>query len=406
MISAKPTVYTVTQLNDYVKTCLDSNPNLSTLFITGEISNCVPYASGHIYMTLKDENAAIKAVMFSTYASRLKFKLENGMKIIAIGSVSLYSKTGSYQINIRDIQPDGVGALNMAFEQLKKKLASEGLFDESRKKTLPKFPENIGVVTSGSGAAVRDIINVLGRRYPVANVIVRPTLVQGDGAASDIAKAIRLFNDNSNVDFLIVGRGGGSIEDLWAFNEEIVARAVASSDIPIISAVGHETNFTICDFVADLSAPTPSAAAELAVPDMRELLDSLDFYADRLMSLAVAKISAENSKIGVLSKSLEALNPAKTLENDRKMLGFLSEKLKNSAVFRLEKEKSSFAEDCARLNALSPLNVISRGYAVVYDGEKLVSSVSQVKVGDSLSVKVSDGVIKTKISEINGENDG
>ena len=271
MITPTPTVYSVNELNSYVKRILDNDENLKHIFVTGEISNYKAHYSGHLYMTIKDESASVKAVMFAGNASRLRFRPENGMKVLIFGTVSLFPRDGSYQLYISDMQPDGMGALSVAFEQLKKKLAAEGLFSDSYKKPIPKFPTRIGVITSETGAAVQDIFNVLSRRFPSAEVVLRPTQVQGDGAAQDIAKAIYVFNEYNAADVLIVGRGGGSIEDLWAFNEEVVARAVFASEIPVISAVGHETDYTICDFVADLRAPTPSAAAELAVPDRLEL---------------------------------------------------------------------------------------------------------------------------------------
>ena len=403
MISVKPTVYSVTELNDYIKSLLDGNENLSTLFITGEISNFTAYTSGHYYMTLKDENAAIKAVMFANYAQRLRFMPENGLKVIAAASVTLYPKTGAVQVYIKDMQPDGLGALNLAYEQLKEKLSKEGLFDASRKKPIPRFPKRIGVVTSGSGAAVRDIFNVLGRRYPAAEVVLRPTQVQGDGAAEDIVKAIRLFNTKPDIDVLIVGRGGGSIEDLWAFNEEIVARAVAESKIPVISAVGHETDFTICDFAADLRAPTPSAAAELAVPDSRELCEALNMARDRISSVAFNRISVERQKLEIAAKALELASPVKKLEDDKKRLEFAAEKLRTLMASRIENENARFAAVCGKLNALSPLNVISRGYAAVYSGGRVVSKTTDVAVGDVLTVKMSDGALKTQIIEINGD---
>lgn len=406
MISAVPTVYTVTELNDYVKTLFDCNENLSTLFLNGEISNFTPYQSGHLYFTLKDENAAIKAVMFSGYASKLKFRPENGMKVLVIGSVSLYSKTGSYQINIRDMQPDGLGALNLAYEQLKSRLAKEGLFDETRKKPIPRFPKRIGVVTSGSGAAVRDIFNVLGRRWPAAEVVLKPVQVQGEGAAADIARAIRLFNEKNTVDVLIVGRGGGSIEDLWAFNEEIVARAVSDSEISVISAVGHETDFTICDFVADLRAPTPSAAAELAVPDSGEMLNALDSVGDRLVSIINSRISDERKRLELAQKALAFASPVKKVEDGKKYVEYAEEKLASLMLARIDAEKAKLASACGKLNALNPLGVISRGYAAVYENGRIVSKTADVKVGDILNVRMSDGSIKANILEINGDENG
>ena len=354
-------------------------------------------------MTLKDENAAIKAVMFAAYAQRLKFRPENGLKVIVLASVTMYPKTGTVQVYIKDMQPDGLGALNLAYEQLKEKLSKEGLFETSRKKPLPRFPKRIGVVTSGSGAAVHDIFTVLGRRYPAAEVVLRPTQVQGDGAAEDIVKAIRLFNTKADIDVLIVGRGGGSVEDLWAFNMEIVARAVAESRIPIISAVGHETDFTICDFVADMRAPTPSAAAELAVPDSRELREALDMARDRISSLTENRILSERKKLELAAKALESASPVKKLEDDKKRLEFAAEKLRTLMASRIENENARFAAVCGKLNALSPLNVISRGYAAVYSGGRVVSKITDVSVGDVLTVKMSDGSLKTQIIEINGD---
>jgi exodeoxyribonuclease VII large subunit len=297
MYSVSPTVFSVTELNNYVKRILDNDENLKNVFVTGEISNFKNHYSGHMYMTIKDEGGAIKAVMFSSYASRLKFVPENGMKVIIFGSVSLYNKDGSYQLYITDMQPDGVGALNLAYEQLKEKLQNEGLFSTEHKKPIPQFPEKIGVMTAPDGAAVRDIFSVLKRRYPVAEIVFCPVAVQGASAAPEIAKAIKLFNEQNAADVLIVGRGGGSLEDLWAFNEEIVARAIFQSQIPVISAVGHETDFTIADFVADLRAPTPSAAAELAVPDIFELKSDLLGLKQHLSVLMRNLVESEKEKV-------------------------------------------------------------------------------------------------------------
>ena len=391
MYSVSPTVYSVTELNNYVKRILETDENLKNVFVTGEISNFKNHYSGHMYMTIKDEGGAIKSVMFSSYASRLKFVPENGMKVIILGSVSLYNKDGSYQLYITDMQPDGVGALNLAFEQLKEKLGKEGLFNTEFKKPIPKFPKKIGVMTAPDGAAVRDIFSVLKRRYPVAEIVFCPVAVQGASAAPEITKAIKLFNEQNAADVLIVGRGGGSLEDLWAFNEEIVARAIFESKIPVISAVGHETDFTIADFVADLRAPTPSAAAELAVPDVFELKSDLMGLRQHLSVLMRNMIETEKEKIGNYEKQITILSPVNKIQNSRQELSNLYEKVVNSMTFKMNDEKAKIALLSSKLNALSPLNVLSRGYAIAYNDNKPIKSVSDVKKGDNIKIQVTDG---------------
>ena len=391
MYSVSPTVYSVTELNNYVKRILETDENLKNVFVTGEISNFKNHYSGHMYMTIKDEGGAIKSVMFSSYASRLKFVPENGMKVIIFGSVSLYNKDGSYQLYITDMQPDGVGALNLAFEQLKEKLGKEGLFNTEFKKHIPKFPKKIGVMTAPDGAAVRDIFSVLKRRYPVAEIVFCPVAVQGASAAPEITKAIKLFNEQNAADVLIVGRGGGSLEDLWAFNEEIVARAIFESKIPVISAVGHETDFTIADFVADLRAPTPSAAAELAVPDVFELKSDLMGLRQHLSVLMRNIIETEKEKIGNYEKQITILSPVNKIQNSRQELSNLYEKVVNSMTFKMNDEKAKIALLSSKLNALSPLNVLSRGYAIAYNDNKPIKSVSDVKKGDNIKIQVTDG---------------
>ena len=391
MYSVSPTVYSVTELNNYVKRILETDENLKNVFVTGEISNFKNHYSGHMYMTIKDEGGAIKSVMFSSYASRLKFVPENGMKVIIFGSVSLYNKDGSYQLYITDMQPDGVGALNLAFEQLKEKLGKEGLFNTEFKKPIPKFPKKIGVMTAPDGAAVRDIFSVLKRRYPVAEIVFCPVAVQGASAAPEITKAIKLFNEQNAADVLIVGRGGGSLEDLWAFNEEIVARAIFESKIPVISAVGHETDFTIADFVADLRAPTPSAAAELAVPDVFELKSDLMGLRQHLSVLMRNIIETEKEKIGNYEKQITILSPVNKIQNSRQELSNLFEKVVNSMTFKMNDEKAKIALLSSKLNALSPLNVLSRGYSIAYNDNKPIKSVSDVKKGDNIKIQVTDG---------------
>ena len=397
MITPTPTVYSVNELNAYVKRILDNDENLKHIFVTGEISNYKAHYSGHLYMTIKDESASVKAVMFAGNASRLRFRPENGMKVLIFGTVSLFPRDGSYQLYISDMQPDGIGALSVAFEQLKKKLAAEGLFSETYKKPIPQFPKRIGVITSETGAAVQDIFNVLSRRFPGAEVVLRPTQVQGDGAAQDIAKAIYLFNEYNAADVLIVGRGGGSIEDLWAFNEEVVARAVFASEIPVISAVGHETDYTICDFVADLRAPTPSAAAELAVPDKLELKSELISYKQHILNLTKNKLDRERSKLLAIEKSGALRDPVTKLNENRRELLYLSERITNLTVSAVDSNKMKYAALAGKLNALSPLGVISRGYALAESEGKVVTRVKDVEVNDEISVRLSDGMLKAKV---------
>ena len=311
-------VLTVSQLNRYVKSIIEQDFNLQTVFVQGEISNFTNhYKTGHFYMTIKDEFSSIKAVMFKTANMRLKFMPENSMSVIIRGRVSVFERDGQYQLYIDDMQPDGTGALSLAFEQLKNRLAAEGLFDAERKKPIPVYPHRVGVVTSPTGAAIRDIINVISRRFSLAELILCPVSVQGENAAPQIKAAIELFNKKKAADVLIVGRGGGSVEELWAFNEEIVARAVAASEIPVISAVGHETDFTICDFVADLRAPTPSAAAELAVPDKLQQIGMLNAYQKRIKSALDDRFSYEKSKLELYKSSLKRLDPKNYIDSLR-----------------------------------------------------------------------------------------
>lgn len=400
MYTPTPKVYSVNELNNYAKSLLDNDENLKHIFVTGEISNFKAHYSGHLYMTIKDESASIKAVMFAGNASRLRFAVENGMKVLIFGTVSLFSRDGSFQLYINDMQPDGMGALSVAFEQLKKKLNAEGLFSESHKKPIPQFPQKVGVITSATGAAIQDIFNVLGRRYPVAEVVVRPSQVQGEGAAEDIARAIEEFNELNGVDVLIVGRGGGSIEDLWAFNEEIVARAVFASKIPVISAVGHETDYTICDFVADLRAPTPSAAAELAVPDINELKGELLSYKQQIFVSVKNRLNAERNNLSAIEKSSALKDPVTRLNENRRNLLYLSEKINDLTSSKLDSQKLKLSALAGKLDALSPLGVIARGYAMVNKGDALLTKASEFSVGDVISIKLADGSVKASVTEI------
>lgn len=387
-------VLSVGQINTYIKSLIDGDPNLTNVFVVGEISNFINhYRTGHFYFTLKDNESAIKAVMFRSSAQRLRFIPENGIRVIIRGRISVFERDGQYQLYADDMQPDGIGALNIAFEQLKAKLESQGLFDDSRKKSIPGVPAKVGVITSPTGAAVRDIINVLGRRFPLAEIVFYPVQVQGPSAAGQIADAIDLFNHYSAADVLIVGRGGGSIEDLWAFNEEKVALAVSRSNIPVISAVGHETDYTICDFVADMRAPTPSAAAELAVPDWREQYAYIDALRLHSVSVLKQKIISDRAYVESVSNSRVLKNPLAPVENGRQTLDILLNRMLSAQRNLLNENGMRFASACAKLDALSPLKVLSRGYAAVYSGDKIAGSVKNVDMSKNMHVRFNDGEI-------------
>lgn len=390
-------VLTVGQINTYIKSLIDGDPNLNNVFLVGEISNFTNhYRTGHFYFTLKDQEAAIKAVMFRSSAQRLRFMPENGMRVIIRGRISVFERDGQYQLYADDMQPDGMGALNIAYEQLKAKLEAQGLFDASRKKAIPQVPARIGVITSPTGAAVRDIINVLSRRFPLAKIVFCPVQVQGAEAAGQIASALDLINTHSAADVIIVGRGGGSIEDLWAFNEEKVALAVSRSKIPVISAVGHETDFTICDFVADLRAPTPSAAAELAVPDWREQYAYIRGLRAQAASVILNDIAQQKTYVNSVADSRVLRNPLASVENARQILDLNFNRLLAAEREIYNKKSLSFASCCAKLDALSPLKVLSRGYAAVYSGDKVVGNASDVDIKNDLTIRFHDGVVECK----------
>lgn len=398
----QPLVLTVTQLNMYLRSRFEEDGNLANVFVTGEISNFTNhYRSGHFYFTLKDERCALHAVMFARSAGRLRFLPADGMKVIARGKVGVYEVSGQYQLYVEDLQPDGLGALNLAFEQLKARLEKEGLFDSSRKKPIPRFPERIGVITSPTGAAVHDIVTILARRYPAAEVVFCPVQVQGELAAPQITEALNRMNSLRCADVIILGRGGGSIEDLWPFNEEIVARAVAASEIPVISAVGHETDFTICDFAADLRAPTPSAAAELAVPERSELLAGVEALRIRMKNAAYGKVTEARDTLRPLAESEELKNPIAAVDLRRQTLDRLADRLNQSANARLTREKQNFSAVCGKLNALSPLAVLSRGYAAVFSSAgKSILSAEAVKPGDRISVRMRDGSLRCEVNDV------
>lgn len=398
-------VITVSQLNRYVKMLLQEDAALTPVYVSGEISNFVNhYKSGHLYFSLKDENALVKAVMFRTYAARLAFRPEGGMKVIVRAKASVYEKDGTFQLYVEDMQPDGVGALQIAYEQLKKRLQEEGLFDAARKKALPPFPTRIGVITSPTGAAVRDILNILARRYPLAQVVFLPVLVQGEGAPPQLVAALERMNREKAADVLIIGRGGGSLEELWAFNDERVCRAVAASEIPVISAVGHETDFTLCDFAADLRAPTPSAAAELAVPDAAELFLSLRQTQVQLTVLMRSRLEKVRTELQILHRQKALSSPTYYVEQMAMQLDFLTRSFEHSAKIALQDAHAQLSALAAKLDALSPLKVLSRGYAMARtDGGRLVTSVADVCKGDTLYMDMCDGTLVCMVQDIQKE---
>ncbi len=385
-------VYTVSELSGNIKTVLENN--FLNFWIEGEISNYKLHSSGHAYFTLKDEKAQIRCVMWRNFNASLRFKPEDGMKVLCFGDVTIYEPSGNYQIKIKQMQPAGMGALQMAFEQLKNRLAAEGLFDESHKKKLPEYPDVIGVVTSPTGAAVRDIISVIRRRAPQTKIILVPVNVQGPGAAEEIAAAIKLFNEYGAVDLLIVGRGGGSLEDLWPFNEEVVARAVYDSVLPVISAVGHQIDFTISDFVADLRAPTPSAAAELAVKDNEEVLKTVSALEDRIQNSLGNKIRFLKEKLRMLDNSYGFREPENIIAAKMQKVDELEQRITLGFGNLLERYIGKIESLKERLDVLNPKDILRRGYSMVYSDDKLVKSVSVLHKGDKVKMIFYDGDAK------------
>lgn len=398
MLPVEPKILTVSQLNFYVKSILDSDQRLNYVFLCGEISNLTDhYRSGHIYLSLKDNKSVIRAVMFAGNARNLKFKPMEGMKVICRGRVTLYEATGQYQYYIEDMQPDGIGALYQAYEQLKEKLQSKGLFDESHKKPIPYCPKTIGVITSPTGAAVHDIKNILTRRFPSVNIVLCPVLVQGDNAVPQLVDAVNKLNEYDLCDTIIIGRGGGSIEDLWAFNDENLAYAIYNSHIPVISAVGHETDFTICDFVSDLRAPTPSAGAELAVPDRNEILQNLDAQRQYLSSLMDKRLIENNNIVSEMTTKLLSLSPDDKIAKLYNDLDFLSQKYENISNRIFQNTANKIELLATKLESLNPVSTLKRGYSVVTNNDKTVTSVKDVKNGDTLAINVTDGKIISKV---------
>lgn len=393
---------TVSQLNRYVLSLLESDSNLSSVSVTGEISSFKKYSSGHLYFSLKDENSQVSCVMFRNNAMSLNFDPEDGMAVLAKGKASLYERNGKFQLYIVSMVPEGVGSLHVAFEKLKEKLSKEGLFDASHKKKIPVLPKRIGVVTSPSGAVIKDIINVLSRRFSNFNLLLYPCVVQGENAGQSISKAIRNMNMRQDIDVLIVGRGGGSIEDLWAFNEEIVARTVFESRIPVISAVGHETDFTICDFTADLRASTPSAAAELAIPMKSDLLSSVDVMRKKLDTKLKNKYEYEKMRLKNITGKRVFQKPEGLYEKKKQDLIYAEESLKKCINDILKTRRENFNRIITRIDSLSPMKVLLRGYAIVNPegSHKPLKSVEAVKVDDKLGITLTDGELKCKVTKI------
>lgn len=391
-------VLTVTQLNMYVKSILDSNTVLNDVYIQGEISNFTNhYKSGHLYMSIKDETGIIKAVMFRQYASSLNFTPKSGMKVIVRGRVSLFERDGTYQFYITAMRQAGLGDLQLAYEQLKAKLQKEGLFDTEKKKMLPKIPSRVAVITSPTGAAVQDIFNILKRRFPIVNVIMCPVQVQGELAAPQLIEAVKQVNEKNCADVIIIGRGGGSIEDLWAFNDETLAREIYKSKIPVISAVGHETDFTICDYVADRRAPTPSAAAELAVPDRDDLIIRFDRLKSNLKNSLTRTFKQNELKFESLMNKQCMKNPYFSITVKGQEVDLLENRMIKSFERIYSQSNASFLKVASKLNSLSPTNVLLRGYSVVYKDDKIISSKDDVSKGDKINLNFSDGVRKAEI---------
>lgn len=407
-INNTTTVLTVKQLNTYVKNIIEADKKLNSIYIKGEISNFTNhYKSGHFYLTLKDEESVIKAVMFKSSAIKLLFVPKDGLKVIARGKVSVFERDGQYQLYIEEMMVDGQGDLRLAYEQLKEKLKLEGLFEESKKKSIPKFPKTIGVITSPTGAAVRDIINILKRRMPLTKVYLFPVLVQGIEAPKQLITAINYFNEHLLVDVLIIGRGGGSLEELWAFNDELLARTIFASNIPIISAVGHETDFTIADFVADLRAPTPSAAAELSVPDKIELKNKFTETISKLKILLKRDLKNKFNTFERYSKSPVLLNPYRYIDEKKMNFDYLLKSLVHisSKTTSFKREKLSVL--IGKLSSLSPLSILSRGYNLTTDKKgNIIKSIKEININDELSLKFNDGIAVCNVLElINGEGE-
>ena len=389
---------TVTDLNKYIKSKIDSDEMLNNVLVKGEISNFKNHYTGHMYFTLKDENSLIKCVMFKTYTTHLSFMPKDGMKVIILGSVSVFERDGVYQVYAKAMKQDGLGSLYEAYEKLKAKLSGEGLFDESHKKKIPFMPKTIGVLTSNTGAVIRDIINVSTRRNPNVHIRLYPVPVQGAGAAEKIAAGIEFMNKNNLADVLIIGRGGGSLEDLWPFNEERVARAIYNSKIPIISAVGHETDFTIADFVADLRAPTPSAAAELAVANIDDVKSTLFLYNTRYKNALKKKLQLMRLSYEKCMARQAFKNPTQKINEQYIVIDMKVKAMQNKIQLKLKEERTKFIKQVSKLDTLSPLKTLARGYSIVTDSSnKIIKSVKDLKEDQNINIRLADGEKQAKV---------
>ena len=401
MTEPERAVITVTELNEYIKSLLDGDAILKKIAVKGEISNFRPNSSGHLYFTLKDEGGAVRCVMFRALAQKLKFTPENGMKVIAVGGVSSFVRDGQYQLYLSALTPDGIGDLYAAFEQLKRRLGAEGLFDPARKKAIPRYPRLIAIVTSPTGAAIQDMLRILKKRYPIARVLLVPVKVQGAGAAEEIAGAITYLNTKRDIDVIITGRGGGSIEDLWCFNEEVVARAIAASRIPVVSAVGHEPDVTISDFAADLRAATPSNAAELVTPDAAELTLRLEERRTALARTMLARFDSARKRLNDIAGKRVFASPLGYFDEKRMMLDYLSERFRTIAEKQLTVQNHRLANAAARLDAMSPLKVLGRGYAIALDdSQTAVRSAETLHPGDRLCVRFAAGSAQCEVQSV------
>jgi len=390
-------IYSVSEVNGYAKAVLDEDPMLSDVYVSGEISNLKRHTSGHMYFSLKDAKGQLSAAMFKWQCQYLRFAPANGMKVVAHGRISIYEAGGQYQMVVSSLQPDGIGALYAAYEKLKAQLEAEGLFAPERKRPLPEMPLRVGVVTSKTGAAVQDILNIISRRWPICTVVLAPVLVQGEGAPAQISAAVKRMNEQDACDVMIVGRGGGSIEDLWAFNDEQVVRAVAGSGIPVISAVGHETDFTLCDFAADLRAPTPSAAAELAVPDGQTMLGYIRECRDRMANVMDFRMERLTNRLNAIISRRCFSSPGYLYEAKAQQLDNIRSRMNSGINIALSAMRERFSGVCAGLAALNPLAVLGRGYAVVTSGSHIVSAGAQLSPGDRIDIQFSDGRVSAEV---------